>query len=460
MKKSSALLIAAVFILSSCGMAARYASSDNGQQFQDGIYSNTPAFRTKTEKEESRSETQALIDKTKSSAVYLFGDKKDTVMIPQDMSAMIRYDQQLGGTVVTVGENPYDWRYDLENNYGYYYGPYSIGSSWYWSRHYSPWYSWNFAPWRYHGWYDPWYYTGYWGWYDPWYYGSWYGGWYDPWYYGGDWGWYDPWYYHPHHGWYDPYWGHHHHHGPGHIGGPGHDREVWYGSRHQTGSDRVFGSGSSLRGGIGSRSTVSRNSTVSGNNTSRVQNASGRLTPTRVTPDRATSATRGTATKGTAASRSTVVRTNPSVRENMIAGSKPSGNVTRPTSGTINRAGSASTSRPAATIGSSDSAGSRVSGTVSGSGVQSNHRRPAGAATTSGTVSGAVQRNDSGYRNATSATRQSGYERNSSSYNRSTSSSQSRSSSMSTGGGGYSRSSTGGGGGGYSRSGGSSGGRR
>jgi hypothetical protein len=148
MKKSSALLIAVVFILSSCGTVAQLAKSENDQQFQDGIYSNTPAFRTKVEKEEAKSETQALIEKTKESPIYLFGDKKDTVMIPQNMSATIRYDQKIGGTIVTVGENPYDWRYDLENNYGYWYGPYSIGSSWYWSRHYSPWHSWSFAPWR------------------------------------------------------------------------------------------------------------------------------------------------------------------------------------------------------------------------------------------------------------------------------------------------------------------------
>ena len=64
MKKSSVLIIAAALILSSCGTVAQYASSDNGQTFKDGIYSNTPAFRTKTEKEEARSETEALVEKT------------------------------------------------------------------------------------------------------------------------------------------------------------------------------------------------------------------------------------------------------------------------------------------------------------------------------------------------------------------------------------------------------------
>ena len=256
MKKSSELLIiTAAIILSSCGAVSQLASSDTGQKFKDGIYNNTPAFRTKAEREEAQSESEALALKTKESMIYLFGDKKDTVAIPQDMSAMIRYDQKLGGTVVTVGENPYDWRYDLENNYGYYYGPYSIGSSWYWSRHYSPWYSWDFSPWRYRGWYDGWHFG---SWYSPYYYGGFYGGWYDPWFWGSSWGWYDPWYspfHNPYYcGWYggwDPYWGHHHHHGygPGHtVGDPDHGSAVWHGSRHQTGSERVFRSGTSLRG--------------------------------------------------------------------------------------------------------------------------------------------------------------------------------------------------------------------
>lgn len=459
MKKSSALLIAAALILSSCGTVAQYASSDNGQKFQDGIYSNTPAFRTKTEKVESKTETQALVEKTKSSVIYLFGDKKDTVMIPQDMSATIKYDQQLGGTVVTVGENPYDWRYDLENNYGYYYGPYSIGSSWYWSRHYSPWFSWSFSPWRYHGWYDPWYYSGYWGWYDPWYYSGWYGGWYDPWYYGGYyggyWGWYDPWYHHHHHGWYDPYWDHHHH-GPGLIGG--HGKEVWYGSRHETGSDRVFASGVSTRGGIGTRSTISRNSSAAGNTATRSQASSDRVTPNRVTTSR------GSVTKGSSVSRSSVVRTTPSVRENSaVTGRQPAGHLTIPSTGTVNRATSAT--RPSGATVSAGTGAGRPAGTVGRTGVQANHRRPAGAATTSGTINGStIDRNSSGnYRSAASATRQSSsYERNSSSnsYNRSSSSSVSRSSGFGSGSSGMSRSSGSSGGGGYSRSGGSAGGRR
>ena len=453
MKKSSALLIAAALILSSCGTVAQYASSDNGQKFKDGIYSNTPAFRTKAEKVQSESETQSLVEKTQASAVYLFGDKKDTVMIPDDMSAMIRYDQKLGGTVVTIGENPYDWRYDLENNYGYWYGPYSIGSSWYWSRHYSPWYSWNFAPWRYRGWYDPWYYGGF---YDPWYYTG-YWGWYDPWYYGG---FYDPWHYHYYAGWYggwDPYWGHHHHHHHHGPDGLGHHKDVWFGSRHQTGSDRVFGSSSSLRGGIGSRNTVSRNETEGrASSVTRAQSSTGRLVPDRVAPGGNTG--RGTAVKSASSNRTSIVRTTPTVRNNEVTASRPVGRpvASAPGRTTATAASGTSVSRPVGTVSRQPAA------------VQSNHRRPVSASSISGTVERgeAVSGSSSGqYRGATSATRSSTFDRgtnsarSSSSFERSSSSSSGRSSFSGGSGGGYSRSSSGGGGG-YSRSGGSAGGRR
>lgn len=446
MKKSSALLIiAAALILSSCGAVSQLASSDNGHMFKDGIYNNTPSFRTKADKEETMSESQALAQKTKESLIYLFGDKKDTVAIPQDMSAMIRYDQKLGGTVVTVGENPYDWRYDLENNYGYYYGPYSIGSSWYWSRHYSPWYSWDFAPWRYRGWYDGWHYG---SWYSPYYYGGYYGGWYDPWYWRSSWGWYDPWYgynyyYSPYYcGWYggwDPYWGHHHHHG--HIGiRPEHNRDIWYGSRHQTGSDRVFTSGTSLRGGIGTRSTVSRSSSTA----SRAQASGG--TSSRV------NASDRTVTSGTSssASRSSIVRTTPAIRNDKTS-VRNTGSAVQGTAGR----GSSTASRPAVSTGRT------------GFASQSNHRRPAVTSTpeASSDRGGSVNRaNSQGYRSSASES-SSSYDRStsrsSSSYSRSSSTSTSRSSYSSGGSSSYSRGSSGGGfsGGGSSRSA-SSGGRR
>ena len=416
MKKSSALLIAAALILSSCGIVAQHADSGSSWKFQDGIYNNAPSFRTKAEKDESRSEAQALAEKTKESPIYLFGDKKDTIMIPQDMSATIRFDQKLGGTVVTVGENPYDWRYDLENNYGYYYGPYSIGSSWYWSRHYSPWYwnTWAYTPWRYHGWYDP-FYIG--GWYDPWYYGGWYGSWYYS-------GWYDPWYYG---GWYP----HHHHHGywpsytpdrPDH-----HGKEVVYGPK-----ERVFSTGNTIRGGAGGRTFTDRNGTGTGTSTGRVATRKSQAVSNSTAPARAVVSTRTSATKVDPADRQIIRRTAPATA--------------RPASGTT-------AARPTVSA-----PGSRPVTAAGRTGVspQANHRKPAVTspsasgsrpATVNNSTSVSTDRNSGYNRSAPSSDRSSGYDRStpsrsSSSYNRSSSSSSSSSrSSFSSGGGTSSRSS-------------------
>ena len=290
MKKNSLLMIAAAILMTACGTMAQQSASS---RFEDGIYSSSPSFRSKIEREEAKSETDALVERTKASTIYLFGEKKDTVMIPNDMSASIWYDKQKGSTVINVGYNPYDWMNNVDP--WAYYTPYSIGSSWYWSRHYDPWYSspyywnsWAYTPYRYHGWYDP-FYVG--GWYDPWYYGygGWYGGWYNP-YYG---------YMHPHYcGWYggwDPYWGYYpHHHHPIHIKG-----NNWHGTRHSTGSDRVFTSRVSTRGGIATTSRTGRTSSVS--SASRAQ-SSGNTTVSR-TPAR-TSVSRVTATTPTRVSAS------------------------------------------------------------------------------------------------------------------------------------------------------------
>ena len=106
MKKSSVVMIAAALILSSCGTFTSLISSADGQKFQDGIYANTPDFLTKEEKNAGKAETEALIAQTKESPIYLFGDKKDTIMIPDNYAATIKYDKSIGSTVVTVGENP------------------------------------------------------------------------------------------------------------------------------------------------------------------------------------------------------------------------------------------------------------------------------------------------------------------------------------------------------------------
>ncbi len=266
MKKSSLLMIVAAIVLSSCGITTQYTSTTDNSRFQDGIYSSSPSFRSKEERSDSRTKTDALIEETKASQIFLFGEKKDTVVIPQNMSASIRYDKSLASTVVTIGENPYAWENNLD--LWSYYTPYSIGSSWYWNR-------WPYSSWSYYsGWYDPWYYGGI---YDPWYYGGWYG-------YG---------YMSPYHcGWY-----HHHHHHHHYHAGPVHIKDQWHGNRRYTGSDRVFTSRVSTRAGAGTSSRVSRvsSSQTSGRaNTSAV--TSKRTAPTRVatSPARASASRKAT----------------------------------------------------------------------------------------------------------------------------------------------------------------------
>ena len=111
MKRTVGLMIfASAIMLSSCGTTARYASSDNGQRFQDGIYGTTPSFRTKAEKELGKQAADALIEKTQASEIYLFGDKKDTVIIPDNMAAKIKLNTQEGTSVTVVNvENLYEW---------------------------------------------------------------------------------------------------------------------------------------------------------------------------------------------------------------------------------------------------------------------------------------------------------------------------------------------------------------
>lgn len=423
MKKSSVLMIAVIMLLSSCGTFNRLASSADSQKFSDGIYSDGPSFRSKAEKVESKAETDALIAKTKESQIYLFGDRKDTVMIPDNHMATIKYDKALSSTVVTISENPYDWRMNL--NPWSYYTPYSIGSSWYWSRHWSPF--WSMSPMSY-GWYDPWYYgwndPWFYGWSDPWYYGGYWGRWYDPFDYWGYWGWGGPWYYgsywgsyyswYPYYvgGWYPNYG---FHGGPG-IGHGGHiSKNRVYVPRYETESDtRVFADNgrTTFRRGSGISSSTSRGTTGSG------------------------ATTRSSATKssssGSAVRRAAVRNSSAGVTE-----VKQSASASTPSTGRT-----ATFRRPSVTAGSSAvNSDSYTRGTSSSS--------PSRGTATSGST---VSRSASTYDRSASG----------SSYNRS-SSTTTRSSSYSSGGGGsYSRGSSGGGsssGGGGSR-GGSSSGRR
>ena len=404
MKKNSLLMIAAMVLMTACGTMAQQSVTSTSPRFEDGIYSSGPSFRSKVERQESKAETDALVEKTKASRIYLFGEKKDTVMIPDDMSASIWYDKEKKSTVVTVGNNPYDWRNNIDP--WSYYTPYSIGSSWYWSRHYDPWFSspyywnsWAYSPHRYYGWYDP-FYIG--GWYDPWYYGysGWYGGWYNP-YYG---------YMYPHYcGWYggwDPYWGYYpHHHYPIYI-----KDDNWHGSRHSTGADRVFTSRVSTRGGVASSSKVGRVTSVT--SASRAQ-TSGSATVSR-TPSR-TSASRVSASTPSRVSASNATTSRPAA------------------SGTSSAASRQAYRRPTSTVSGH---------TPSTSGTSSAYR-------SSDTQS--YRSSGSSYRSSSSSSSRSSYTPSSTSRS-SYSSGSSYSGGSSRSGGSYS--------GGGSRSGGSSGGRR
>lgn len=279
MKKSSVMMIAVALILSSCGTMSRLAVSDDGQRFQDGIYANTPDLRTKEEKQAGKAAAAELVAKTKESPIYLDGDVDAAAM--KNYATTTKYDQSLYDIPVTVIDNPYDWRNNL--NPWMYYSPYSLSTSWYWNRHWSslswryrhdPWYYRWSDPWFYR-WNDPWYYgwgSSWYAWSDPWYYGGYWGRWYDPWNYWGFWGWNDPWYYggywggypwYPHYaGWYGgfgPHWGYRpgHGHGPG-IGSGGHfSKNRWYGPRNETQRpDRVTASGTNV--GTDNRTTVRR----------------------------------------------------------------------------------------------------------------------------------------------------------------------------------------------------------
>ena len=204
-------------ILSSCATAT-VATRGTGQRFQDGLYASSNDSQTKEDRQESERINDILIEKTKASEIYLFSEtSKDTVVIPQNMAATIKFNGD-DGTSVTVAQAP-DWLQEDAWRYDWMYGPYFY-------RPYGYWYGSYYGGWRY----DPWY-----GYYDPWY-GGYYSHWYafhSPWY-----GCYDPWFgcYDPWYGYYDPWFGHHHHH---HIfiePMPDMGRKVVYASRNQTGT--------------------------------------------------------------------------------------------------------------------------------------------------------------------------------------------------------------------------------
>ena len=239
MKMRLVILISAIAARSSCGAAGQYASS--GQKYQDGIYYRPEQSLDKTERVPDET-VENLIARSEETSLLLFGDRKDTVIIPDSKSAVIHLDGE-EGTTITITDDPFT---DI------YYSTY---------------------PWTYYSpayvsvWGSPWYYRSWVHYYDPWYWGSWY---YDPWFWGVTGVFWDPWFCNP---WfwgaphlpYNPYWdhGHHHHPGPGHISGAGNGH--YYGHR-TSGSSSVrqyVSRGNSGQTTVsGGRSTVRRASGV------------------------------------------------------------------------------------------------------------------------------------------------------------------------------------------------------
>ena len=299
MKKTYILILGAIISLTSCGMIAKSTSSNDGARFLDGIYDSSPTFISKSEKAKEKAKRDSLVALTKESTIYLYGEKKDTIMIPENFMASIKYDQKVGHTVVTVAENPYSWIWNPEFYYGYHYGPYSLGSSWYWSRYYYPYYSayynpfynpWGYSSWHYYSFYDPWYYGGYWGNY-----------------WGNYWGWHDPWHHYHHHcGWYQPPY---YHSGPSHIAGGttgGHSNR-YYGRRARTESyGSLSGNSSASKPSKTARPSTgtSRGGMSVGNRTSRTNATSGRgsSSPTYRRPTNSNSSSTGSSSSSSSSS--------------------------------------------------------------------------------------------------------------------------------------------------------------
>ena len=124
MKNVILLLIGAfAMTLSSCGTFAAY-SSDSRQTYDDGIYNSAPSFKDRSKDDKDTQNIDNLIQQTKESPIYLFGDKKDSIIIPDNMSATIRFDKELGTSVTIADFNPYYTNYwDSPWYYNYYSSP-------------------------------------------------------------------------------------------------------------------------------------------------------------------------------------------------------------------------------------------------------------------------------------------------------------------------------------------------
>ena len=143
MKKRNIIGISTLSVLASSGTSARYANVQPA--YQDGIYYSYTGS-TKQEDLEAKEEVNALVQKTKSSEIFIDNGENATIYIPEDKSATITRSTE-GTMTVTVNDTP-----DIFLSVN------------------MPWMSW--APASYYWYYnDPWYYSPswrysyYWDWY-------------------------------------------------------------------------------------------------------------------------------------------------------------------------------------------------------------------------------------------------------------------------------------------------------
>ena len=151
MKTNILVLSGAFLALASCGSASQYASS---QQYQDGFYSRPAKTETKADVLASRNKVNELVKETENSTLFLKAGETDTLFIPENTSATLKFNKQDNSTVVTVTNTPAYSLYPDGFAAGYAagwassYWPGTYWGSWYYRPYWSSWY-WGADPWYY-----------------------------------------------------------------------------------------------------------------------------------------------------------------------------------------------------------------------------------------------------------------------------------------------------------------------
>ena len=388
MKSHIILIASALLALTSCGTTASFTQATGQQKYQDGIYYR-PQSLSLEEQAAKLSETDELIAKTKSSAVFVKTvGKVDTLLIPENMSAQFKFNHKDSTTTVSLFndyDSWYDWNWGISPfRYGRWYDPF-WGPTWAMS-------PWAFNSWRYSSWY--------WGFHDPfWYDPFWYDPfWYDP-FWGPSWGWgYSAF-------WGDPFWGPFSYMYPMGYGYGGYYR---YFNRY----DRGFGH----TGRMVTRSSDSRVAAQPRRGVARVvrtgaASASAARTASKTSPAaRISTASRATSSSVRSASAASVQRQPGVARSSGISSSSSTGVVRSSASSSVSRSGAAAGStyrRSVPSTGSSSGSISRGSGSISRSSGGSS-RPSTGGSVSSGSYSSSRSSSYSGSSSSSSVSRSSG----------------------------------------------------